>query len=132
MRKAAATLLGVLVLIALVGPAQAADQSVKVYLDGRLQTFNPAAIVHAGKAYVPLRQTATVLSAGVNYDAASRTITMVYCDKTIKLKQSEGLTVSGTMFVPLRKVSEAFGCKVSFDAKAAAVHLSRPASTSSG
>lgn len=132
MRTIALAVMGVVLVAAVICPAFAADQSVNVYIDGKLQSFEPGAIVRNGKAYVPLRQSGAALGATVNYDATNRVIKMVYCGKTTHLKQSEGITVNGSMFVPLRRVSTAFGCKVAYDATATAVRITRPAAASGG
>jgi hypothetical protein len=111
----------------LVSPAPAADQTINVYVDGKLQNFSPPAIVRDGKAYVPLRQVGTALGATTSYDAATRVITMVAsCGTIIRLKQSEGLTINGVMFVPLRKVGEAFGCQVEYDGANSLVRITKP------
>lgn len=107
--------------------APPADKTISVYVDGRLQSFNPAAVVREGKAYVPLRQVGGALGASVKYDPATRMITLVYCGDTIKMPQSEGLTLGGSVFVPLRKVSESFGCTVRYDAAANAARITKPA-----
>ena len=111
----------------LVSPAHAADQTINVYIDGKLQSFNPPAIVRDGKAYVPLRPVGTALGATVSFNDQTRVITMVYCGKVIRLNQSEGVTINGSMFVPLRKVGEAFGCKVVFDGAGQLVRITKPA-----
>lgn len=122
----AATLAVALCAVLLVSPTHAADQTISVYVDGKLQSFDPPAIVRDGKAYVPLRQVGAALGASVSYNAQTRIITMVYCGKVIRLNQSEGLTINGATFVPLRKVSEAFGCQVAYEGANALVRITKP------
>ena len=117
----------VLAAATLVSPAPAADQTITVYVDGRLQNFSPPAVVRAGKAYVPLRQVGTALGASTSFNAQTRVITMVYCGKVVRINQSEGLSIAGATFVPLRKISEAFGCKIAFDAAKSVVRITKPA-----
>lgn len=108
-------------------PTQAADQTIKVTVNDTLQAFAPPAIVHGGKAHVPLRQVGAALGATVSYNGKTHVITMVSsCGKIIRLDQSEGLTISGNMYVPLRKIGEAFDCKVAYDGANQLVSITKP------
>jgi serine protease Do len=112
----------------LVSPALAADQTIKVYVDGKPQSFNPAAVVRDNKAYVPLRQVGTALGATTSYNGQTGVVTMIYCGKIARIAPSEGITIAGSKFVPLRKISDAFGCKIAFDATTSVVQITKPTS----
>ena len=106
----------VALLIGIVVVLHAGDETVKVFVNGKLQSYDPAARTRGGVTYVPLRQGATSLGFSVewmpSYNAAK------VCDDKgcVLIRANEGIMVDGSLFLPLRKMGEAFGAKLSWDA----------------
>ena len=105
--------------------ASAADVIVKVFVNGKEQSYAPSARLRNGVTYVPLRQGAQSLGFTcewlVNENAAK------VCDEKqcIMIPKKDGLIVNGSMFLPLRKVAEAFKAKVAWDPKKKAVLIEK-------
>jgi len=103
----------------------AGDETVKVFVNGKLQSYEPAARTRDGVTYVPLRQGARSLGFSVewmpSYNAAR------VCDEKgcTLIRANEGIMVNGSLFLPLRKMGEAFGAKVSWDAGKKAVIITK-------
>lgn len=101
----------------------AGDVLVKVYVDGKLQSYDPAARLRGGTVYVPLRQGAESLGAQCKWQA-SNNIAQICSDAGCTLiRKREGIVVNGRLFLPLRRMGEALGAKVSWDADERAVRI---------
>ncbi|TDQ34745.1 copper amine oxidase N-terminal domain-containing protein [Aureibacillus halotolerans] len=111
-------------------PTTPAVKTVKVYLNGALQSYSQPAIVQSGRTLVPLRPIFEALGATVQYDAETRIITAVKEDRTVTLTvgsayakvngttitlDAKAQVIKGNTMVPLRFVSEAMGATVQFD-----------------
>jgi len=105
--------------------AAAADATVKVFVNGKLQNYNPPARVRDGKAYVPLRQGATSLGFTVEWLKKEGGAKVCDAKGCLLIRKQEGITVNGSMFLPLRKLGESFGAKVRWDPKARAVIITK-------
>lgn len=105
--------------------ALAADVPVKVYVDGKLQSYNPPAVLRGDTVYVPLRAGAQSLGISVKWHDDTQ-MAQVCTDKGCSLiRKSEGIVVNGSLLLPLRKMGEATGAKVSWDASNKAVRITR-------
>jgi hypothetical protein len=105
--------------------AFAADVLVKVYVDGKLQSYDPAARLRGGAVYVPLRQGAESLGAQCKWQPET-SIAQICSDSGCTLiRKREGIIVDGRLFLPLRRMGEALGATVSWDAEGQAVHIRR-------
>ncbi len=82
--------------------ALASDAPVKVYVNGKLQSFNPPAVLRGGTVYVPLRQGATALGIEVKWHEETQ-MAQICTDKGCSLiRKSEGIIVNGSLLLPLR------------------------------
>jgi hypothetical protein len=108
------------------------DRSVKTYVNGVAQSFDVPAIVENGRTLVPFRGIAEALNAGVKYDPATKTVTIVRGEITVELvvgsktayinEKPVALDVPGKMknnrvLVPLKFLSEALNADVMWDAE---------------
>ena len=93
----------------------AGDILVKVYVNGKLQTYDPAARVRDGTTYVPLRQGATSLGFEVKWLAEENSAQVCSAESCLLIPKRKGIVVDGRLFLPLRKMGEAFGAKVHWD-----------------
>ncbi|MEA4822506.1 MAG: stalk domain-containing protein [Clostridiaceae bacterium] len=133
-------------LIAVVMPrTSAATQNVTVELDGETLTFSGAQPYYdssVGRVYVPVRDLCEAMDAVVNYDEATKTITITRGGTTLKLRIGvktatvNGVAVAldappfaedGSTYVPLRFVSENLLLDVVWNAQNAKVTLTSSA-----
>jgi hypothetical protein len=103
----------------------AAGVPVKVYVNGKPQSYSPPAIMRGGTVYVPLRAGGKSLGVAVKWHADRKTAQVCTDAGCTLIKQSEGITVNGSLLLPLRKLGEATGARVSWDAPNKAVRISK-------
>ncbi|MBP8952887.1 MAG: copper amine oxidase N-terminal domain-containing protein [Armatimonadetes bacterium] len=115
----------VLLALGIAAAVLAADAPVKVYVDGKLQTYSPPAILRGGSVYVPLRAGAKSLGIDVKWIAASQTAQICTDQGCTLIPKSDGVIVNGSLLLPLRKMGEATGAKVSWDPAAKAVRIAK-------
>lgn len=118
----------VLVLSLLVGAltvAAAQDVMVKVTVNGKAQSYNPAARMRGGTVYVPLRQGAQSLGVDVKWHAGTQRAQVCTATGCSFIKQSEGIMVDGSLFLPLRKMATVTGAKVAWNAGTKTVAIRR-------
>lgn len=101
----------------------AEDLTVKVYVNGKLQQYDPAALVRAGKTYVPLRQGANSLGCHVKWIPEQSVAQVCTEDTCVLIPKSKGIIVDGRLLLPLRLMGEALGAKVAWDSAAKAVRI---------
>jgi len=105
--------------------ALAADVPVKVYVNGKLQSYSPPAVLRGDTVYVPLRAGAQSLGISVKWHEDTQ-MAQICTDKGCSLiRKSEGIVVNGSLLLPLRKMGEATGAKVSWDAANKAVRITK-------
>lgn len=137
MRRIACVMLMACLVALLVAPAAGAQgAAIRIMINGKLQSFEQAPFIENGRTLVPLRAIFEALSAQVQWDDATKTVTATRGDRTVQLTigQAEatvsGQTVQldvpalirdGRTFVPLRFVSEALGAGVDWDGHAKTV-----------
>ncbi|MCE5217349.1 copper amine oxidase N-terminal domain-containing protein [bacterium] len=119
------TALALSLLVGVLGMASAQDVMVKVTVDGKSQSYNPAARMRGGTVYVPLRQGAQSLGVQVKWHADSQRAQVCTPTGCSFIRQSEGIMVNGSLFPPLRKMGEATGAKVFWDAPNKAVRITK-------
>jgi len=92
----------------------------------------PAApFLAAGRTMVPLRIIAEALNATVDWDDATRTVTITKRNETVTLTidtplprgMGTPIIVNGSTFVPIRYISETFGATVRWDEENKTVHI---------
>lgn len=116
-----------------------ADDTINVYLRGKLQSFEQAPIIKDGSTMVPMRAIFEALGATVKWDGEKQIIDAYKGDKVIRLQIGWkgawiGETkvdldvapeiVNGSTMVPLRFVGEALGEKVEWDGDTRSVLIS--------
>lgn len=133
-------------LIAVAMPrTSAATQNVTVELDGKTLTFSGAQPYYdssVSRVYVPVRDLCEAMDAVVNYDEATKTITITRGGTTLKLRigvktatvngvavalDAPPFTEDGSTYVPLRFVSENLLLDVVWNAQDAKVTLTSSA-----
>ncbi|WP_137792027.1 stalk domain-containing protein [Bacillus sp. E(2018)] len=137
--------LGVGVALALT-PLSTVDAStaIPVYVNGAKQTYDQPAVVKSGRTLVPIRGISEDLGAKVNYNSASKTVSIKGENTTVSLTigsktayingMKKSLDVPAQVekkrtIVPLRFVGEAFGTSVSYNSKTRSAHISSKAFT---
>ena len=103
----------------------AADVPVKVYVNGKLQSYNPPAVLLGGTVYVPLRAGAQSLGISVKWHDDTQTAQICTDKGCTLIRKSEGIIVHGSLLLPLRKMGEATGAKVAWDAAKKAVFITK-------
>jgi len=78
--------------------AWAGDVPVKVYVDGRPQTYDPAARLRNGTVYVPLRQGAESLGVQCKWQPQTNTAQICTDRGCTIIRKSEGIVVDGSLF----------------------------------
>lgn len=119
-------LVAVLVLcLALVGAAIAAvkDVPIKVELNGKAQNIRPSAVLHAGKAYLPLNATAKLVNAGVKYDTSKKAYIIKSGKKTSTVKASQGAKIGGEMMFPVDVMAKSLDAQVKWISKSKTVAI---------
>ena len=119
------TVLPLLLLLGVAVTALTADMPAKVFVNGKLQTYNPAALTRNGKTYVPLRQGAQSLGYSVEWLPKENAAKLCNDKSCTLIRAQEGITVNGSLFLPLRQLGETFGAKVRWDGKARAVVITK-------
>lgn len=112
--------------------------SEKMTVNGKDVVIKPAPTIISGKTLVPLRAVADAFGASVNWDAASKTATIVLREKTIKITLdkdtaiingepkaigSKAINLGGRVMVPFRFIAEALGAKVDYNAETKSITL---------
>lgn len=112
-------------LVGALSVAAAQDVMVKVTVDGKAQSYNPAARMRGGTVYVPLRQGAQSLGVQVKWHADTQRAQVCTDTGCAFIKQSDGLMVNGSLFLPLRKMATVTGAKVAWNAGTKTVAIQR-------
>lgn len=107
-------LIAVLVL-GLSAAALAADTPVKVFINGKLQSYTPSAMLRAGTVYVPLRAGAESLGLHVEWHADMKAAQVCSDAGCVLIREKEGINVKGSLLLPLRKMGEVTGAKFVWD-----------------
>ncbi|MBP7732215.1 MAG: copper amine oxidase N-terminal domain-containing protein [Caldisericia bacterium] len=112
--------------------------SEKMYVNDKEVSIKPAPTIVAGKTLVPLRAVADAFGASVNWDANTRTATIVLREKTIQITLdkdtaivngevkaigSKAVNIGGRVMVPFRFIAEALGAKVDYNAETKSITL---------
>ncbi len=119
------TALLVVLCLSITAAVLAADVPVKVYVDGKLQSYDPPAALRGGTVYVPLRAGAESLGLKVTWRPASKLVQVCRPNGCALLKQSEGIMVGDSLFLPLRRMADITGAKVDWKAAARTVEIER-------
>lgn len=127
MRKVSVVILAVLLMLTLVGVAQAGPQ---VVLNGQPLTFQDAEpTIENNRTLVPLRAIFEALGVAIQWDGNTQTVTATKGSTEIKMViggqafkngqpvelQVPAKVIDGRTMVPLRFVGEALGCTVGWD-----------------
>ncbi|MFY0544344.1 stalk domain-containing protein [Brevibacillus sp. H7] len=134
----ASSLLGAMLAVSPAAAAGQVQSAVTVKLDGKLLSFTQAPQLENGRLLVPYRAIAEAIGAGVQYEAASKTVIVTKGDNTYRLPinaktatlngvpvalDTPARLVNNTTLVPLRFVSEYLGMTVSYDQATRTVSL---------
>ena len=128
-KKALALLILVMLALALPGRPTLAS-TIQIYIDDQLLVTDVEPQLINGRTYLPLRACSEALNASVDYDGATKHITIMYGDTEIQLTVGETqATINGQAYtidakpflhndftlVPVRFVSEALHCLVEWE-----------------
>ncbi len=94
-------------LILLLGAATADHHTVEVFVHGEQLVTEPAARLHEGVAYAPLRAISEAVGAEVTWLAHRQTAVVCEGDRCVDITRDEALVVDGAMLVPVRLLAEA-------------------------
>lgn len=103
----------------------AADVPVKVVVNGKLQSYNPPALMRGGTVYVPLRAGAQSLGLEVKWDATRKVAQLCDDSGCAFIMQSDGITHNGRLLLPLRRMGDITGARVVWDATKKTVVISK-------
>lgn len=123
--------------------AQAQD-SIKLIIDGQQVSFSKTdglgvPFIESGRTLVPLRKPLEAIGASVDYDAASRTVTIKKDETEISIVIDGEMLVNGSryqvdapamlkdgrVYVPIRHIFEALGYSLSWNAETKTVNISK-------
>ncbi len=116
--------IAIIAALVVAGVGRAADQTVAVYVDGKLLKCTPAAIVRDGVTYVPLRAAADAVKGEVTWQPKAQMAVVCRGGQCVPIKKSQCIEVGGSLLVPLKIVGTALKCGVRWDAKSKSVRLS--------
>lgn len=146
MKKILAFLL-VIVLSAGVVQAAAADNSVKVVVDGEMVQFDQPPVIIDGRTLVPIRMVAQKIGATVNWNGATQvtsiqkgnvgvalgignyklTVVDIPTNKTyVETLDVPPQLINNRTLMPIRVIVEKFGCKVAWDQGTSTVIITTP------
>lgn len=108
-------------LLALGLGAGAQDVAVSVYVNGKLQKYDPPALVRDGVTYVPLREGAVSLGLDVKWMPELNAAQVCDDVSCVIIPKNEGIIVKGRLMLPLRKMGEFMGARVTWDGARKAV-----------
>jgi hypothetical protein len=118
--------LALIAVVLLAGSALAADQPVKVVVDGKGVTINPPALQREGKTFIPLRSGTGAMGAHVTWNPNTQTATVVMCGQIARIKASDGAMINNSLYLPLRMMSTKLGCTVKWDPGKSTVFIEKP------
>jgi Copper amine oxidase N-terminal domain len=104
----------------------AADNPVKVVVNGKPVTIKPPAIEHGGSAYLPLRAGTEALGAHVSWNPNTQTATVTMCGQIARIKASDGLMIKNDLYLPLRLMGKQLKCTIKYDATKNTVFITKP------
>jgi serine protease Do len=125
-------------------PVSAADQPIKVSINGVFLTFDQPPVIISDRTMVPFRAIFEAMGSEVQWDATTRTVTaekdgtvitlQIGSKKALKNGSSitldvPALIVNGRTMVPLRFVGEAFGYEVIWNANTRTVSINTQSNT---
>lgn len=111
-------------------PALTGDQTIKVFINGDILSFDVPPQIENGRILVPVRAIFESMGADLEYDSNSRTVIAIKGDTEVILTIDDptpvingqvvpidqpGIIVNGRILAPLRFVAEAFGGTVEWD-----------------
>lgn len=125
-----------------------AQDGIKLIIDGRQVSFSQAdslgvPFIQYDRTMVPLRKPLEAIGASVDYDTASRTVTIKKDDTEISIVVDGGMFVNGSsyhqidapamikdgrVYVPIHHVFEAFGYSLSWDSETKTVTINKTGS----
>jgi len=100
-----------------------AQGGVTLVANGRTVVCDPSPTLHEGHVYVPLRAAAEAVGGKVDYDAATRRVSICKGEMCTFVMQDEGITVNGRLLVGIRQVGEALNAKVDWDGATRTVRI---------
>ncbi|MGI5818507.1 MAG: copper amine oxidase N-terminal domain-containing protein [Armatimonadota bacterium] len=116
------TTIAVLIALAL-GATAWAQGSISLVANGKNVHSDPPPMMHNNRVYVPLRAAAEAVGGEVEYDAATKRISVCKGDMCTFIMQREGLTVNGRLLVGIRQVGEALDARVDWDGASRTVRI---------
>lgn len=122
-QKRTAVILSPLLLTVVVLAVWGADELVRVLVDGREQSFTPAARVRNGVTYAPLRASAEALGAKVEWNRKAQMAIVCAGNQCVPIKRSQGIIVDGSLLIPLRLMAQALKCDVKWYAPSRTVAI---------
>ncbi|MHB8995574.1 MAG: stalk domain-containing protein [Armatimonadota bacterium] len=112
-------------LIMVLGLAVAQDVAVKVTVDGKAQSYSPAARMRGGTVYVPLREGGKSLGVDVKWHGDTQRAQVCTATGCAFIKKADGIVVDGSLLLPLRKMATVTGAKVAWDGAKKTVSIQR-------
>lgn len=113
-----------LLLVLLVTAVSAwAQNDITLIANGRTISSDPPATLREGRVYVPLRAAAEAVGGKVEYDAASKRVSICRGTMCTSVLQSEGITIDGRLLIGIRQVGEALNARVDWDGASRTVRI---------
>jgi len=123
MRRTSVRVVACLAVAGLAAAVWSADQLVRVLVDGREQSFKPAARVRGGVTYAPLRAAAEAVGAKVQWNEKAQMAIVCAGNQCVPIKRSQGIVVDGSLLIPLRLLAQALKCDVKWNPSAQTVAI---------
>jgi len=100
-----------------------AQGGVTLVANGKTVRSDPPPTLREGRVYVPLRAAAEAVNGKVEYDAATKRVSICRGPMCTFVMQDEGITINGRLLVGIRQVGEALNAKVDWDAGSRTVRI---------
>jgi len=113
----------VALIIAAVAAGCWAAAGITLVANGKTVASDPAPTMHNQHVYVPLRAAAEAVGGKVEYDAATKRVTICRGPMCTIVMQDDGITVDGRLLVGIRQVAEALNAEVDWDGPTRTVRI---------
>lgn len=92
-----------------------AQSNITLIANGKRVSSDPPPVLRDGRVYVPLRAAAEAVGGKVDYDAATKRVSVCRGPMCTVVMQNEGITIDGRLLIGIRQVGEALDARVDWE-----------------
>jgi hypothetical protein len=104
---------------------QYTKSTVSYFVNNKEIILNPKPILKANSIYFPIREVASSLGAGINWDEVDSTITITLQEKKVVLntKGDKLIVISNVTYASIRSIAEGLGVTINYDSDKNAIYV---------